>query len=559
MKTLLGPILHAEDQRSADLWTFSVNLYLAGTDASRPLPLRLRFFDADTQELADVASSEAKVAADFSSLKRCAGVLWKWTVALRRKDTQHRVTYRFESLEGTPAPVGLDAVKDIVIPKAGELPRAAFFSCNGASSADKWNRMKHPFACWKDMRTQHEEPEGGFHLLIGGGDQVYADSVSAGDYSSQDELRQLRKTAMELKAGQPPPPGLHEELLSRYVDLYCRHWSGQEGIATMLSRVPGVYTWDDHDIVDGWGSEEEHLTTAWYRAVYSAAALAFEAFQLGGLKTEDKTPREREPATTHYLQTLRFEGERCEVDFVVLDLRSGRTSRVQPNGKTEYQVLSPTQWAALDAWRKEHAGRPEKEKEKKPKARHVLLVSSVPLVHLRFGPGVENAGGMVGLRDDMLDQWESLVHRGERIRLMMDLLTLAKASSCAVTVVSGDVHVAAWGLIRSRKPEHLPEGLSEVAIVQVTSSGIVHPPPNWLEFQGMRLMSAEGVENLQQALQTEMLSVGEDRFLRERNWLSLRVDPTSSEKTRPKLWLRWEAEHTVLSTQVVVEPPPPSR
>ncbi len=554
MKKLLGPMLYAEDQRSADTWTFSVNLYLAGTDPSRPLPLTLRFLDSGARELPG-AASRATRAADFSALDSpMAGVLWKWTVALPRAAEPRRVAYRFEPADGAPALHGVDDVKDLLVPARGALPRAAFFSCNGASDAKTWGtvmRMKRPYGCWEDLRAQHEDPEGGFHLLMGGGDQVYADSL----WDSVPELVEFRKLALEHKLLRQLPAGFHDDILACYVELYCERWSGSSGIAPMLARVPGVYTWDDHDIFDGWGSHELLQGCPWYEAVYSAAALAFEAFQLGGLQTPGKTPRERKPCAMHYLQTLRFIGTECDLDLVVLDLRSGRTSRDQPGGKTAHQVMSREQWAALDAWRKAHASRPEQG----TKPRHVIVMSPIPLVHMRYGPVMESMGGTIELRDDMLDQWESVVHRGERTRLLVDLFTLAQESCCAVTIVSGDVHVGARGLIRSRNPEHIPQGLSEAAIEQVTSSGIVHPPPSTLQFLGMRLASQGGVEDLPSFMETEMLPVGGSRYLRERNWLSLRVEPARSAGSRPKLWLRWEAEHTPLSMQVVVEPPPLSR
>jgi hypothetical protein len=553
MKKLLGPMLYAEDQRSAETWTFSVNLYLSGSDASRPVPLRLRFLGVDAREIEGAASKDATVAADFSRLKSpAAGVLWKWTVALPREAEARRVAYRFEPVDGATLPEGLDDVKDVIIPARGALPRAAFFSCNGASDAKTWGavmRMKRPYGCWQDLEKQHKAPDGGFHLLMGGGDQVYADSL----WDTVPELVEFRKLAWDSKFMRQRSPDFHEYFLARYVELYCERWSGTDGIASMLARVPGVYTWDDHDIFDGWGSHEELQDSDMYRTVYSAAALAFEAFQLGGLQTPDKTPRVRIPGDTHYLQTLRFAGTECDLDLVVLDLRSGRSSsKPKDGGKVVHQVMSGAQWDALDAWRRKHAAHPEKD----TKSRHVIVMSSIPLVHMRYGPAMESGGSAVELRDDMLDQWESVVHRGERTRLLVDLFTLAKESHCAVTIVSGDVHVGARGLIRSRNPEHIPTGLAEAAIEQVTSSGIVHPPPSTLQFLGMRLASQDGVEDLPSFMETEMLPVGGSRYLRERNWLSLRVEPARSAASRPKLWLRWEAEHTPLSMQVVVEPPP---
>ncbi|WP_164021508.1 alkaline phosphatase D family protein [Pyxidicoccus trucidator] len=553
MKKLLGPMLYVEDSQTPDTWSFSVNLYLSGTDPAGPVPLRLVFLDASGTELSGAVEPRAEVAADFSSLKSpAAGVLWKWRVSVPRDAAPKRVAYRFVPTEGAAPLEGVDDVKDVVIPERGGLPRAAFFSCNGGGSADAWNsvsKMGRPFGCWDDMKEQHEDEAGGFHLLLGGGDQVYADSIW---YTSQ-QLVDFRKLPLEEKLACELPEGFHDELVARYVEVYCERWSGASGIGPMLARVPGLFTWDDHDIFDGWGSHEKLQVCSWYRNIYSAAALTFEAFQLGGLRTADKTPRERKPGETHYLQKVHFQGNECDLDVVSLDLRSGRTSRVRSSGKTEYTVMSNAQWAALDDWRRVHRERPETGR----KHRHVVIVSSVPLVHLRFGQAAEGVGAMIDLRDDMLDQWESLVHRGERTRLIMDLFRLAKDSSCAVTVVSGDVHVGARGLIRSRNPEHLHHGLTEAAIEQVTSSAIVHPPPGLLQFLGMRMLAAEGVEDLPSFVETELLPVGSDRYLRERNWLSLCVKRSgNTPSSRPKLWLRWEAEHTSVSMQVVVEPPP---
>jgi hypothetical protein len=553
MKKLLGPMLYAADQRSTETWMFSVNLYLAGTDPTRPPPLRLVFLDANARELPGAVLGDAQVAADFSALKSpAAGVLWKWRVSLPRDAVPRRVAYRFVSVDGATPLEGMDDVKDVVVPERGGLPRAAFFSCNGGGNADAWNavsKMQHPFGCWVDMKEQHEDARGGFHLLMGGGDQVYADSI----WFASQELVDFRKLSLKEKLVCELPENFHADMVARYVELYCERWGGASGIAPMLARVPGLFTWDDHDIFDGWGSHELLQESPWYRTLYSAAALAFEAFQLGGLRTPDKTPRERKPGERHYLQTLHFKGETCDLDVVALDLRSGRTSRVKSSGKVLYEVMSEAQWDALDAWRREHQAHPDMG----TKHRHVVVISSVPLVHLRFGQATEGVAGLIDLRDDMLDQWESAVHRGERTRLIMDLFRLAKESCCAVTVVSGDVHVGARGLIRSRNPEHISPGLTEATIEQVTSSGIVHPPPGMLEFLGMRLLAGEGVEDLPSFMQTEMLPVGSDRYLRERNWLSLCVrQPVDATTSRPKLWLGWEAEHTTVSMQVVVEPPP---
>jgi hypothetical protein len=539
MKLLLGPILYAEHQTDPEAWSFSVNLLLSGTDTKSP-PLRLAFRDTTGHEVGTV--SGPTVAADFSGLEASSACIsWKWKVRLPRKESEQRVSYRFDP--ASPAVEWrMDDVKDVRVPARGALPRCAFFSCNGLSDLKSWATLDRPFALWEELRRQQEQ-EAGFHVLMGGGDQLYTDSL----WYTNPALVRFQRLSKEQRLRSPIPDGLEAELLRDYVHSYVERWN-EHGIGPLLARVPGLFTWDDHDIMDGWGSLEELQDSPTMRALYSAAAVAFEAFQLGALRGDVKA--RREPGAAHYFQTVSFPGETCDLDVVLLDLRSGRTSRTLPSGKLEHTILAESQWQAFDRWRKAHTAKAAE----RNKPGHVLVLSSIPVVYMRFRPGVESGATWFGKRDDLLDQWESVIHRGERARLMMNLFELAKDSCCAVTVLSGDAHVGSRALIRSRNVRHLHPGHAEVYIEQVTSSGIVHPPPSALELMGMRALSHDVPEELPGHLRTELLPVGSDLYLRERNWLSLRI-AESHEGRSPKLWLKWEAEHSHVDAQVVVDPP----
>lgn len=592
MKLLLGPMLYAKaqatpDPKSHDVWSFYVNVFLDSTSAQTPPPLKLSFRDATGRQVEEFARPTA--VADLTALPLdTRGVVWRWEVTLPRKDVAQRLSYQFESPDKPGVPVTFErppprgerpwsskvippeplVVSDVVIPAQGVSPNIAFFSCNGASRASDWSDLAEPFVLWERMLQQHQRDPvdpaktPGFQLLIGGGDQLYADSL----HTTVDVLNAFMKLPRSERLKLPVPEGLGEKLFAEYVWLYRERWGGSQGIAPLLRRVPGLFMWDDHDIFDGWGSHEDLQQAPWYRALYSAAARAYEVFQRGWL---DQPTKAREPddrgvvgPVQHYFQTFCFSTADCDLDVVLLDLRSGRTSRVLETGdahpQTEFTVMSRSQWDAFDAWREEHRQRPENGK----KARHVLVVSSVPLVHLRFGPAMERmSGGSMGLRDDLLDQWESAVHRGERTRMLMNLFSLAKKSYCAVTVLSGDVHVGARARVRSRNPDHLVPALGtvgEVFIEQATSSPIVHPPPGWLAFKGMLALSEDSREDLPGFLQTELLPVGKELYLRDRNWLSIRLERPKRHDTtaRPKLWVKWIAEKENLPMEVVVEPPP---
>ncbi|HZN95971.1 MAG TPA: hypothetical protein VFB81_24820, partial [Myxococcales bacterium] len=264
----------------------------------------------------------------------------------------------------------------------------------------------------------------------------------------------------------------------------------------------------------------------------------FQVFQQGQDASGDAHCR-------HFLQTADIAAEHVTLDVVLLDLRSGRTLN---------RVMSDEQWSAFAGWLSDHA----RAKPSPRAARHVLLVSSIPLVYLRFGAMIESAGATINMRDDLLDQWESGHHSGERDRLLRNLLDHGRRAHTAITVLSGDVHVASCAQVRSTEPRHVPRGRSMAIIDQVTASGIVHAPPPPAQFFGLNAISAQGPMSLGGGVETQLLPVHEQLLLRERNYLAIEFDPPVEDPDplhKPRMWIHWWAEETVVQRQVVVEPP----
>ncbi|MBK7830230.1 hypothetical protein [Nannocystis sp.] len=138
---------------------------------------------------------------------------------------------------------------------------------------------------------------------------------------------------------------------------------------------------------------------------------------------------------------------------MALDLRSERSSS---------QVMSPAAWDAAFRWIDRQEG-----------LRHLIVMTSIPVVYVDLGAVEDALGFMPGqqeLEDDLRDHWSSRGHHGERLRLIHRLLDFGKARATRVTIVSGDVHVGALGLIESSRDDQLQ------VISQLISSGIVHPP-----------------------------------------------------------------------------------
>jgi hypothetical protein len=561
MERLLGPVLYAESQPDPNRWSFWLRLYLHGGDGNPP-PLQLTFFERsgkDWQPVQDVTVAAPRKEADFSQLQdpRYAGIYWGWHVQLPRGKAPRVLKYRIAAAR---AGVTFDPIEvpEVLVPAQGQLPRAAFFSCSGAPNPAKLTGHD-PLALWDAMLDEHQamayapRPDG-FSLLIGGGDQLYADSI----FNSLSEFPLLWKFANRLSNKQRVLFSLgnkwEEErarVLAGYVRLYCLHWGEGSGLSEMLARVPCALTWDDHDIVDGWGSQELLQGSDVFRMLYPEAARAFETFQLGregysGQSLPNPLPKNQPPP--HYFQALSFVGKDCDLDLVLLDGRSGRT---------DARVLSPKQWEAFDAWKQQHLALSQSAPQRK---RHVLVVSSVPLVYRKFSHELELMASTTilvrdgGLRDDLLDLWESRLHRAERARLLKNLLTHTRQARCAVTILTGDVHVGAHGRITSREPEHLLGNRPVTVIEQLISSGIVHPPVGGLEMLGMDLISSTGPDqSLGALIETRLLPLDSGKLvLSERNWLDIEPERAA----RSELRLQWYAEHTKRQpTKVVVTPP----
>jgi hypothetical protein len=159
-----------------------------------------------------------------------------------------------------------------------------------------------------------------------------------------------------------------------------------------------------------------------------------------------------------------------------------------------------------------------------------------------------------GLRDDMLDSWESRLHRDERARLLKNLLSHGKDARCAVTILTGDVHVGGHGRITSQEPAHLPDGRPLAVIEQLISSGVVHPPVGGLLLLGMDIASSIAPDHsLGPLIDTRLMYVDTGGVvITERNWLEVELERAP----RSELRLQWYAEKSKrLPTKVVVTPP----
>lgn len=134
---------------------------------------------------------------------------------------------------------------------------------------------------------------------------------------------------------------------------------------------------------------------------------------------------------------------------------------------------------------------------------------------------------------------------GERKRLIRTLIKAARSQELRVSIVSGDVHVAAWGSIYRKDASPVQNWLR---INQFTSTAVVHPSMNSF-FERLFLGVLNKAATQEQAIDTEhgvemMLFPGSsERVYGARNWLALELDDQQSpEYNGLRLWATWRCE-----------------
>ncbi|MCE0505070.1 alkaline phosphatase family protein [Roseivivax sp. GX 12232] len=320
----------------------------------------------------------------------------------------------------------------------GDL-RIGFVSCNGEEHGDLDRDEAERNAMWRHMREAHLQSP--FHLILHGGDQVYADEVTRGHALSESWPEDLEEAP-----GAEALDDLEDHLRRGFLERYRLTYAGA-GFARMAAEVPALMIWDDHDICDGWGSLGEELAAhPIARRLFRAAREAFLLYQQAA--TEDDVPALfLDPKG----RSLSFRRDLPGVSVIAPDLRSERGME---------RIMGPAGWQGFET----AAEAPEE---------RVLLVSSVPLLGPRLSilERLMNAiPTMQKYEDDLRDQWQSRAHRAEWQRMLRRVLEI-EAGGSDVTALSGEIHLATRATLDSpRGPVH-----------QLVASGIAHraPPKAW--------------------------------------------------------------------------------
>ena len=332
-----------------------------------------------------------------------------------------------------------DDLSFTTVPASPERVSFGLFSCHQPFKGGNIVRTE----MW-DAFYEALEASGATHT-IGSGDQVYVDGVKHADI-----WQWLRKVKDE------PDLDPAVDMVSWDRDIYRGFW-GHPSLQRVFARFPTYMIWDDHEIMDGWGSFtraelgkklDKHPSKAQRKRYLRLIRQMFEA----ATKTYSEYQHSHNPSTPPGQWDYAF--TTGPIATYVLDMRGHR--KFAPKAKGGKQILGGPQMQRFVDWLASDPAR---------NARVVFVVASVPVVHHRSW--IVNRFDEGGLKDDFRDQWEHDSNWKERRALLGAVGRFSQETGRRVVFLSGDVHMsAAFRLFDRDNPE--------ARVYQLTSSGITY-------------------------------------------------------------------------------------
>ncbi|MEM8663392.1 MAG: alkaline phosphatase D family protein [Pseudomonadota bacterium] len=379
----------------------------------------------------------------------------------------------------------------------GDL-RIAYVSCNGQEHDDRMRAEDERNRMWARLGEQHEGAP--FHLLLHGGDQIYADEVTNAHPATRNWPKDVPATLSPEER-----EALYEKLCDAFFERYAEQYQHRD-FAAVVASVPSLAMWDDHDICDGWGSlDTAALDSDTGRTLFAAAREMFLLFQCAA-RSDDLPPLLCDRTGT----SLSFAIDLPGVTLIAPDLRSERRP---------HRIMGETGWRTLTA-ALEAAGQGK-----------VLLMSSVPALGPRLSLLEKIIPFIPKLRkykDDLLDQWQSGTHRSEWTRFLTAIVATHERQGRSLTVLSGEIHLAT----------HATLGCQNGDLHQLVASGITHTAPPRAYARGLGVFASLGASPLPaHPITIRGLPGQNQRYTAERNFLVL--------ERRGEAWhAAWELEES---------------
>jgi hypothetical protein len=442
---------------------------------------------------------------------------WRFLVEVPFQQFEARWQYGFENVVYIDCNK-TDKPQHFAVPSINQSMRIMFHSCNGFSVGTDVDAWSGP-ALWNDVLRMHETRP--FHVMLGGGDQIYNDGVRVdGPLKSWTAISNPHKRR-EFPFGEQMRADCDEYYFNNYV-----RWYGQKPFSTANGQIAQVNIWDDHDIIDGFGSYTDHfMKCAVFRGIGGVAHKYYLLFQhhlappkstftTDAPKTTSADPTGSTPADPVQLQdSWVMTDDKGDPSYII---GSKPGPYVEERSRNIYcQLGARIAFAGIDARteRTRHQinypetykmvfDRIDKEFTANPNLKHLIFLLGVPIAYPRLiwlenilqspliapikflnkrfglaGAFFNQFDGKVDLLDDLDDHYTARQHKTERRELVQMLQNFSKKHSARVTILGGDVHLAAVGRFYSNPKLQIPAEHDWRYIPNVISSAITNKPP----------------------------------------------------------------------------------
>jgi len=283
---------------------------------------------------------------------------WRFNIEVELGDQQQRIAYRINRGPST----------GFWVPAKGEAMNIMFHSCNGFSMSVDTDTFSGPDPMWRDVLNSHQSQP--FHVMIGGGDQIYNDKVMQETKIFRNWL--MIKNPLH-KHNAPFTTEMQSELEEFYLERYCM-WFSQGFFGMANSQIPMVNMFDDHDIIDGFGSYPHHFMNS---PVFSGLGnVAFKYYLLFQHQTVVDETETTEPSWTLGLRPGPYINERSRSLYTSLGSKTSLLAVDARTERTREQVISPDTWKKIMDRCYEEI--------RKDKTQHLIVLLGVPIAYPRL-------------------------------------------------------------------------------------------------------------------------------------------------------------------------------
>jgi hypothetical protein len=392
---------------------------------------------------------------------------------------------------------------------ASDKAKIAVWSCHQPYASENGEAVVKPesekILAWYQKWMDRFSP----HMVWMLGDSVYSDGTGALDFVKQvyDQKGWYDNWAKR------------KDLLSLYRINYCYHW-GFEPMQAVMRRFPHLGMWDDHEIRDGYGSDEKDFRDC-NQAIRQIAAQAAEEYlfqyspKLRSESTRNSAVDNHQAYVNNTIAAFVFDGRNSrnygedmpvpsEVPLLagalaglllgaisggVAGAAAGTVAGTVTGAKMSAEIVDVYRWhnpgeVVSDLQLKDFE-RFCHHLKSQPQVKYLVLGNSVPFIYiLDFVESIAAESAIaatdtgMNMRDDIRDSWHSPANRRQLSKLIDILRDLHRArNDLEFFNISGDIHL-------SNAFRFQPDGFNK-PLFQVTSSALTNDTP-----------SAEGLLNL---------------------------------------------------------------